>query len=304
MAIPDYQTVMLPLLNLAADRKEHRFRDAIEELALFFNLTDDERKELLPSGSQATFDNRVGWARTYMKKAGLLESPKRGYFRITDTGMQALSTKPKTINVKFLEQYPEFLEFKTQSNTKSTTAETDTTLPTEDRTPQEVIEDAYVTIRSGLASDLLEQIMRSSPSFFERLVVDVLVNMGYGGTRKEAGKAVGGSGDEGIDGIINEDRLGLEVVYIQAKRWQNTVGRPEIQKFVGALHGKNARKGIFITTSDFTSGAIDYATGLQVKVVLIDGETLANHMIDYGVGVTPEAAYEIKRVDSDYFDEA
>jgi len=304
MAIPDYQTVMLPLLNLAADSKEHRFRDAIEELALFFNLTDDERKELLPSGSQATFDNRVGWARTYMKKAGLLESPKRGYFRITDTGMQALSTKPKTINVKFLEQFPEFLEFKTRSNAKSTTAETDTTLPTEDRTPQELIEDAYVTIRSGLASDLLEQIMRSSPSFFERLVVDLLVRMGYGGTRKEAGKAVGGSGDEGIDGIINEDRLGLEVVYIQAKRWQSTVSRPEIQKFVGALHGKNARKGIFITTSAFTNGATQYAEGLSDKVVLIDGETLANLMIDHGVGVALDEAYEIKRVDSDYFSEA
>jgi len=304
MAIPDYQTVMLPLLNLATDGKEHRFRDAIEELAVFFNLTDDERKELLPSGSQATFDNRVGWARTYMKKAGLLESPKRGYFRITDAGMQALSTKPKTINVKFLEQYPAFLEFKTRSNAKSTTAETDTTLPTEGRTPQEVIEDAYVTIRSGLASDLLEQIMRSSPSFFERLVVDLLVRMGYGGTRKEAGKAVGGSGDEGIDGIINEDRLGLEVDYIQAKRWQSTVGRPERQKFVGALHGKNARKGIFITTSDFTNGATQYAEGLSDKVVLIDGETLANLMIDHDVGVALEEAYEIKRVDSDYFNEA
>jgi restriction system protein len=304
MTIPDYQTVMLPLLQLAADRTEHRFRDAIEELAVYFNLTEDERKELLPSGSQATFNNRVGWARTYMKKAGLLESPKRGYFKITDRGMQALSTKPNTINVKFLEQYPEFLEFKTQSNTKSTTAETDTTLPTEDRTPQEVIEDAYVTIRSGLASDLLEQIMRSSPSFFERLVVDLLVRMGYGGTRKEAGKAVGGSGDEGIDGIINEDRLGLEVVYIQAKRWQSTVGRPEIQKFVGALHGKNARKGIFITTSDFTNGATQYAEGLSDKVVLIDGETLANLMIDHGVGVALEEAYEITRVDSDYFSEA
>jgi len=239
-----------------------------------------------------------------MKKAGLLESPRRGYFKITEKGMQALSAKPETINVKFLEQYPEFLEFKTKSNTKSTTAEVDTTLPTEDRTPQEVIEDAYVTIRSGLASDLLDQIMQSSPSFFERLVVDLLVRMGYGGTRREAGKAVGGSGDEGIDGIINEDRLGLEVVYIQAKRWQNTVGRPEIQKFVGALHGKNARKGIFITTSDFTSGAIQYTEGLSDKVVLIDGETLANLMIDHGVGVALEEAYEIKRVDSDYFNEA
>ncbi len=304
VTIPDYQAVMLPLLNLAADGKEHRFRDAIEELAVYFNLTENERKELLPSGSQATFDNPVGWARTYMKKAGLLESPKRGYFKITDRGMQALGKKPETINVKFLEQYPEFLEFKTKSNTKSTMAKTDTTLPTEDRTPQEVIEDAYVTIRSGLASDLLEQIMESSPSFFERLVVDLLVSMGYGGTRRDAGEAVGGSGDEGIDGIIKEDRLGLEVVYIQAKRWKDTVQRPEIQKFVGALRGQNARKGVFITTSGFSGGAVEYVNELSDKVVLIDGETLANLMIDHGVGVTLEGAYEIKRVDSDYFNEA
>ena len=217
VTIPDYQTVMLPLLNLAADGKEHRLRAAIEDLADHFKLTDDERKELLPSGSQAT-DNRVGWARTYLKKAGLLQSPRRGYFKITKQGLQALEQKPEMINVKFLEQYQGFLEFKTKSNTKSTTTETDTTVPTEERTPREVMEDAYVTIRSGLIDELLEQVMHGSPDFFERLVVDLLVRMGYGGTRKEAGKAVGGSGDEGIDEIINEDRLGLEVVYIQAKR--------------------------------------------------------------------------------------
>jgi restriction system protein len=303
MSIPDYQTVMLPLLSLAADREEHRLRDAIEQLADHFDLTEEERKELLPSGSQATFDNRVGWARTYMKKAGLLESPRRGYFRITDRGLQALKQKPEMINVKFLEQYPEFLEFKTRSNTESTTTEIDTTVPTEERTPREVMEDAYVTIRGGLIGELLEQVMHSSPSFFERLVVDLLVSMGYGGTRKDAGEAVGRSGDEGIDGIIKEDRLGLEVVYIQAKRWKDTVGRPEIQRFVGALHGQNARKGVFITTSSFSNGAIQYAEGLSDKVVLIDGETLANLMIDHGVGVALEEAYEIKRVDFDYFNE-
>jgi restriction system protein len=294
---------MLPLLSLASDSEEHRLRDAIEQLADHFDLTEDERKELLPSGSQATFDNRVGWARTYMKKAGLLESPRRGYFRITDRGLQALKQKPETIDVKFLEQYPEFLEFKTRSNTESTTTEIDTTVPTEERTPREVMEDAYVTIRGGLIGELLEQIMQGSPSFFERLVVDLLVSMDYGGTRKDAGEAVGRSGDEGIDGIIKEDRLGLEVVYIQAKRWKDTVGRPEIQRFVGALHGQNARKGVFITTSSFSNGAIQYAEGLSDKVVLIDGETLANLMIDHGVGVALEEAYEIKRVDFDYFDE-
>jgi restriction system protein len=234
MAIPDYQTVMLPLLRFAADKREHSTREAIEELANHFSLTEDERKELLPGGSQATFDNRVGWARTYMRKAGLLESPRRGYFTITERGLEALANNPEAINVKFLEQYPEFLEFKAKSNVKSTTTEPDTTGPTEERTPREVMEDAYGTIRTQLASDLLEQVMRSSPRFFERLVVDLLVKMGYDGTRRDAGEAVGGSTDEGIDGIIKEDRLGLEVVYIQAKRWENAVHRPEIQKFVGA----------------------------------------------------------------------
>jgi restriction system protein len=237
MAIPDYQTVMLPLLNLAADGEEHSLRDAIEELADHFGLSEEERKQLLPSGAQATFDNRVGWARTYMKKAGLLQSPRRGYFKITDRGVQALKTKPQTINVKYLEQYPEFLEFKTKTNVKSTTTEPDTTGPTEERTPREVMEDAYATIRTQLAGELLERIAQSSPQFFERLVVDLLVAMGYGGTRRDAGEAVGRSGDEGIDGIIKEDRLGLEVVYLQAKRWQNTVQRPEIHRFVGALSG-------------------------------------------------------------------
>jgi len=304
VTIPDYQTVMLPLLRFAADKQEHSTREAIEELANHFGLTNDERKELLPSGSQATFDNRVGWARTYMRKAGLLEAPRRGYFKITNRGLEALATNPEAINVKFLEQYPEFREFRVRSTTKREPNKVGTNGKSPERTPRETMEDAYTTIRTQLASDLLEQVMRSSPRFFERLVVDLLVKMGYGGTRRDAGEAVGGSGDEGIDGIIKEDRLGLEVVYIQAKRWRDTVQRPEIQKFVGALRGQNARKGVFITTSNFSKGAEEYAEGLQDKVVLIDGETLANLMIDHGVGVTLEEAYEIKRVDSDYFNDA
>ncbi len=307
MAIPDYQSVMLPLLRYAPDGQEHFVREAIEELADQFHLTDEERKALLPSGRQATFDNRVGWARTYMKKAGLLGSPRRSYFRITDRGLQALKTNPKAINNRFLEQYPEFREFKTRSNTKGLDAEPGaepepTQVP--EQTPREAMENAYDAIRAQLAGELLEQIMSSSPRFFEALVVDLLVKMGYGGTRRDAGEAVGGSGDEGIDGIIKQDRLGLEVVYIQAKRWKDTVQRPEIQKFVGALRGQNARKGVFITTSNYSKGARQFAETLQDKVVLIDGEMLSNLMIDHGVGVTPEAAYEIKRIDSDYFNEA
>ena len=307
MAIPDYQSVMLPLLRYAADEQEHSVREAIEALADQFRLTEEERKELLPSGRQATFDNRVGWARTYMKKAGLLESPRRSYFKITDRGLQALKTNPESINNGFLQQYPEFREFKTRSNTKAVDTQPGATAgATQDseQTPREAMENAYDAIRAQLAGELLEQIMSSSPRFFETLVVDLLVNMGYGGTRRDAGEAVGGSGDEGIDGIIKEDRLGLEVVYIQAKRWKDTVQRPEIQKFVGALRGQNARKGVFITTSDYSKGARQFAEGLQDKVVLIDGGMLSGLMIDHGVGVTPEATYEIKRVDSDYFNEA
>jgi restriction system protein len=306
MTIPDYQTVMLPLLRLAADRQEHSVREAIERLADDFGLSEDERKELLPSGGQATFDNRVGWARTYMKKAGLLESPRRGFFRITTRGRAALEENPKAINAKFLERYPEFLEFKTKSRAKDDTDSTDGTgaIESTQSTPLEAIEGAYHTIRTQLADELLEQVMQSSPQFFEQLVVDLLVTMGYGGSRKDAGEAIGRSGDEGIDGIIKEDRLGLEVVYIQAKRWKGTVGSPEIHQFVGALSGQNARKGVVITTSTFTKAAVEFARGLPVKVVLIDGERLANLMIDHNVGVSLNRTYELKRLDSDYFNEA
>lgn len=304
MALPDYQTVMLPLLRLAADGQEHSLRGTIERLASEFSLGEDERKELLPSGGQATFDNRVGWARTYMKKAGLLESPRRGYLRITTRGLEALKQDPERINVKFLEEYQEFRDFRTKRAPKSDNPGGSKPEVVLEQTPLEAIETAYETIRGGLVDELIDQVMQCSPEFFERLVVDLLVRMGYGGTRKDAGRAVGKSGDEGIDGIINEDRLGLEVVYLQAKRWKDTVSRPELQKFVGALHGQNARKGVFITTSSFSKGAVEYARGLQDKVVLVDGDLLANLMVDYGVGVSLERSYEVKRVDSDYFTEA
>jgi restriction system protein len=304
VTIPDYQTVMLPLLRLASDEQEHSSREAIEKLADQFELSEQERKELLPSGRQATFDNRVGWARTYMKKAGLLESKQRGYFKITNRGLEVLQKDPQTINVKFLEQYPEFVEFRTKRTVADKPASTKEIQEVDAQTPEEAIEAAYQAIRNNLASDLIQQIMECSPGFFERMVVDLLVKMGYGGTRKDAGQAVGQSGDEGIDGIINEDRLGLDVIYIQAKRWEASVGRPEIQKFVGALQGQRAKKGIFITTSSFSKQAIDYASMIESNVVLIDGETLAKLMIDNNVGVSPIAAYEVGRVDSDYFDEA
>ncbi|MBD2365382.1 restriction endonuclease [Anabaena minutissima FACHB-250] len=302
MLIPDYQTIMLPLLKFTIDQKEHSLREAIEALADHFQLTEAQRKELLPSGRQPTFDNRIGWARTYLKKAGLIKSTKRGYFQITNRGLDIITSNPVEINAKFLNQFPEFIEFKNypQQLDKPISNQSEANLDTT-RTPEENLEIAIEKLTQDLVSDLLQTIKTSSPAFFEKLVVDLLVKMGYGGTRKDAGKTVGRSGDGGIDGIINEDRLGLDVIYIQAKRWENSVGRPEIQKFAGALQGFRAKKGVFITTSTFTSEAKDYVSRIETKIILIDGETLTNLMIENNVGVAPFAVYEIKKVDSDYF---
>jgi len=301
MAIPNYESIMLPLLKLTGDRKEHSLREVIDVLAQAFGLTDEERRELLPSGRQAAFDNRVGWARTYMKKAGLLESTRRAHFQITERGLGVLSGNPAQIDTEFLSQFPEFLEFQAakpkEAGAKPSTDKADT------RTPEEQIDVAYQRVRENLATELAQAVMSCSPAFFEQLVVDLLVKMGYGGTRKDAGQAIGGSGDGGIDGIIKQDRLGLDTVYIQAKRWEGTVSRPEIQKFVGALQGQRARRGVFITTSDFSQAARDYASQIESKIVLIDGQTLAQLMIDFNIGVTTFAAYELKRVDTDYFTE-
>lgn len=299
MAIPDYQSIMLPLLRFATDGNEHTVREAVEQLAENFKLTEEERKELLPSGSQFTFANRVGWARTYMNKAALLESTRRSYFRITPRGREVLAKNPSEINVKFLGQFPEFIEFRTKHREPEQATEAAETESLQ--TPGELLEMAYQKLREDLSAELLKTVTECSPSFFERLVIDVLVKMGYGGSRKEAGKAIGRSGDEGIDGIINEDRLGLDVIYIQAKRWQATVGRPEIQKFAGALQGHRAKKGIFITTSDFSREAKDYVAKIDSKIVLIDGEQLSQLMIDHNVGVALVTSYETKKIDSDYF---
>lgn len=299
MAIPDYQSIMLPLLRYASDGREHSVREAIEALSGEFGLSEEDRKELLPSGTQPTFDNRVTWARTYMTKAALLESPRRGYFRITQRGREVLGRKPVELNVKFLDQFPEFIEFRAKRNEPRVQTQSGDSEALQ--TPGELLESAYQKLREDLASELLKTIRECSPAFFERLVVDVLVTMGYGGSRKEAGKAIGQSGDEGIDGIINEDRLGLDVIYIQAKRWQNPVGRPEIQKFAGALQGHRASKGIFITTSVFTRDAQDYVAKINSKIVLVDGEQLSQLMIDHNVGVTPVTSYETKKIDGDYF---
>lgn len=298
ITIPDYQSVMLPLLKFAEDGKEHTLRETVEKLADVFNLSEEARKVLLPSGQQTVFHNRVGWARTYLKKAGLLDSPRRSYFVITERGQKLLASNPSKIDASFLEQYPEFMEFKALRHEKDEEAPTAT-----NETPEEILENAFLNLRQNLAGELLQQIKSSPPRQFERIVVQLLVAMGYGGSLTDAGKAVGKSGDEGIDGIIKEDRLGLDIIYIQAKRWDNTVSRPEIQKFAGALQGQRAKKGIFITTSDFSREANDFVAKIESKIVLIDGQQLAQFMIDHNIGVTPVANYEIKRIDSDYFNE-
>jgi restriction system protein len=268
MAIPDYQSTMLPLLKYTADGKDHPIREVIETLADQFNLTEQERRELLPSGQQAIFDNRVAWARTYMKKAGLPEAPRRGHIRITKRGMDVIALNPPRMDVDFLEQFPEFIEFRTLRHPKGEPGGQPTDL---NKTPEESLETAYQNLRESVANDLLQQVKTSRPALFERIVVELLVSMGYGGSLKDAGRAIGKSGDEGIDGIIKEDRLGLDIIYVQAKRWEGTVGRPEIQKFAGALQGQRTRKGIFITTSDFTRDAYEYASRIETKIVLIDG---------------------------------
>lgn len=299
MAIPDYQTIMLPLLKFAGDKKEHSLQDAVNNLANYFKLTDEEIRELLPSGQQEVFRNRVGWARSYMKQAGLIETTRRGYFRIAQRGLDVLLKNPKKIDVKFLDQFAEFRDFRKRKKTKPRREKEFE--EQKGKTPIEQFETANENLLNELANDILHQIKNSPSQLFEKIVVEVLVKMGYGGSRKDAGKAIGRSGDEGIDGIIKEDKLGLDIIYIQAKKWENTVGRPEIQKFAGALQGQRARKGIFITTSNFSKEAYDYASRIDTKIIMIDGEQLTQYMIDYNVGVTPVSSYEIKRIDLDYF---
>lgn len=301
MAIPNYQKIMLPLLIALSDEKEHDRKNVVAILGKEFKLTDEELLRLQPSGHIAVFVNRVGWAFTYMKKAGLVKSVKRGIYKISKEGIKILKEKPKEINNEFLSKYQSFVDFQAREKTDdSSSAEI---AAKETRTPEEIIDSTYKEINAGLAEDLLEKIKESTPQFFEKLVVEVLVTMGYGGSRENAGQAIGRRGDEGIDGIIKEDKLGLDIIYIQAKKWDNPVGRPEIQKFAGALQGQRARKGIFITTATFTKEARDFVKNINAKIILIDGQELADLMITNNVGVSKINSYEIKRTDTDYFEE-
>lgn len=301
--IPDFQTLMLPLMKIISDGNEYRMRSIEEILAKEFDLTKEELSELLPSGTDYIFKNRVGWAKTYMKKAGLINSFKRGYITISERGKEVINSNPAVINVKFLKQYPEFLAFQIPQKKEAIEIEQEIIEEEKQQNPEELIELGYLKIRQSLEQDVLNKLKTIDPYFFERIVVELLVRMGYGGSIQDAGRAIGRSGDEGIDGIIKEDKLGLDVIYIQAKRWENVIGRPEVQKFVGALAGQRAKKGVFITTSHYTKEAIDYAAQMDTKIVLIDGEKFSRLMIDYNLGVSTQNTYEIKKIDSDYFEE-
>jgi restriction system protein len=294
---------MLPALALLGQASPRLTGEVREALAKQFNLTPEDLVQMLPSGKQTTFSNRVAWAYSYLKQAGLISSPKRGVYEISDRGRGVLKDKPPKIDITFLAQFPEFQAFRQSAD--PSTAPSATSQPeasTVALTPDEEIRAGYDRLRAALASQLLDRVKTITPAGFEQLVVDLLVALGYGGSRKDAGQVVGGSGDEGIDGIIKEDRLGLDTIYVQAKRWQSTVGRPEIQRFAGALQGQRARKGVFITTSSFTADARSYASGLQTTIVLIDGPMLAQLMMDAGIGVSEAETIRILKADEDYFD--
>lgn len=307
MAIPDFQTFFVPALRATADRQEHTTPEIRERIAAIMDLTAEDLDQKIPSGTQTVFANRVTWSLVYMVKAGALKRPRRGVFQITERGEQLLEKYPAGFKKTVLNAFPEFVTFDKGQNTRTDIPEEriDTSSPgSPDRTPEENLLNAYQILRGTLVNEVLDAVKKSTPQFFEELVVDLLVAMGYGGSAADAGRAVGRSGDDGIDGIIKEDKLGLDVVYIQAKRWNNSVGRPLVQAFAGSLEGVRARKGVFITTSTFTSDAVEYVQRIEKKIVLIDGARLADLMIEYNVGVTVAQTFMIKRLDSDYFESA
>jgi restriction system protein len=305
MAIPDFQTLMLPLLKVLADKKEYAMRDVTTVLSDQFKLTESERDLSSPVSGQGVMYNRTAWAKTYLKRAGLIEQPRRGFFTISANGEKVLKSPPSSINLKFLEQFPEYIAAKDRQSQSETFPQPIEVAVIKSATPDELIASGVKSIRDNLVSEILDQIRIGTPLFFEKLVVNLFVKMGYGGAQQGSAWVTGRSGDGGIDGVIHEDKLGLDVIYIQAKRWKegNTVGGPDMQQFVGALATRKAKKGIFVTASEFTKAAREVVSqlGHEPRVVLIDGIMLANLMIDYNVGVSLAVTYEIKKIDSDYF---
>jgi restriction system protein len=306
MSVPDFQTLMLPVLKQLSSNGEQPPAAIREAVANAFQLTPEDLAEMLPSGRQATFANRVAWALGYLKQAALAESPRRGVYRLTDRGRTVLAEGLDRVDIQYLMRFPEFVAFRTPGSAGQPDAEPRLGVSKPEAatlTPDEEMRVGYTRLRESLAAQVLERIRQVTPKFFEELVIDVLVAMGYGGSREDAASVVGRSGDEGIDGIIKEDRLGLDTIYVQAKRWKESVGRPDIQRFAGALQGQRARKGVFIATSYFTPDARTYVANLQTTIVLIDGKELAELMIDHGVGVSEAATFKVLKLDEDYFAE-
>jgi restriction system protein len=311
MTIPSHEEAMLPVLQTLSDGVERHRRSLADMMADHFRLSTEERTRLLPSGKAPVIRSRTGWALSYMKQAGLVRSPRRGWYQVTDEGRRVLAESPPAIDNEFLMKFEGFRDFRNRSRPEAG-AETDVeivetepdVLPAAVEAPDEALERAYRRLRTAVEAELIDTIKSVSPTFFEELVIDLLVRMGYGGNRTEAARAIGRTGDGGIDGVIDEDRLGLDSIYVQAKRWEATVGRPEIQKFAGALQGQRATKGIFITTSTFSREAEDYSQRIGTRIVLIDGRRLAELLFEHDVGVSPKGTYVVKDVDGDYFEES
>lgn len=304
MGIPDFQATMLPLLQYLSDKKEHSNADIYDALGSQFDMSDEEKQEMLPSGKQRVFVNRVAWAKSYLKQAGLVDAVKRGFYKITQPGVDVLKDNPAKIDINYLMHFPTFVEFRHGKNGDNAKKEIDEKLSEScftEKTPEEYIELGINSVNQKLKQELITTIKTCSPLFFEKLVVDLLLSMGYGGSRQEAGRLTNKGSDEGIDGIINEDKLGLDVIYVQAKRWEGSVSRPEIQKFAGALQGKRANKGIYITTSCFTKEAQEFTKSITSKIILIDGDKLSELMVEHDVGVNVVQTFELKKIDTDYF---
>ncbi|TAL72409.1 MAG: restriction endonuclease [Rhodanobacter sp.] len=306
MAVPKYDWWYLPLLRLLGDGRARRMSEVYDELAKEAGLSEADLGEMLPSGTGPTYRNRIGWARTFLKKAGLVQSPKWGMVAITERGQSVLRENPAGINNAWLMRYPEFAEWarpaKSAAGTAGPTPDDHDIDDRGDETPRETLERMHAQLHRDLADELLERVKQVPPVYFEKIVVDLMLAMGYGGSRAEVGHTVGQSGDGGIDGVIDEDQLGLDKIYLQAKRWKDNIGRPIVQAFSGSLEGERATKGVFITTSAFTVEARDYVGKISKKIVLIDGRKLAELMIRHDVGVSGEATYVVKRIDGDYFD--
>jgi len=300
MTLPTVPQIMLPLLQHVQDGEVYTVRGLKDVLADTMDLTDADRALMLESKPQSKFHNRIAWAKAHIERAGLLNMVRRGHFTISERGKQVLAEQPTEISESYLMRFDEYREFRAGSQTKTSTNEAESIENDEGKTPEEDFQNAYNQIRNDLAHEILSNVKNMSPAFFEKLVLDLMLAMGYGGTAN-SGHLTGASADEGIDGIINEDRLGLDIIYLQAKRWENPVGRPEIQKFVGALQGKRAKKGVFLTTSTFSREAIAYVETIDAKVVLIDGRRLSQLMVDFDVGVSTAQTFAIKKIDSDYF---